>query len=163
VADYIKHLRKPVAKALGPGEEVLAGTPCLPRGAITQRAAGALFGAVGVAVAGQAARSGHVYEGQELPSIVALALTAKRVLIFRKNPVTGRPSKVLYDIPLTQIAGVRSSQGRAVGFKMLKLDVVFVNESSLELDVASEHMRHGKRFVEALADATTSMGDISEQ
>lgn len=122
-----------------------------------------MFGAAGVAVAGQAARSGHLYEGQELPSIVALALTAKRVLIFRMNPVTGRPSKVLYDIPLSQIAGVRSNQGRAVGMKMLKLDVLFVNESCLELDVAREHMRHGQRFVEALADATTSMGNIPEQ
>lgn len=47
--------------------------------------------------------------------------------------------------------------------KMLKLDVLFVNESCLELDVAREHMRHGQRFVEALADATTSMGNIPEQ
>jgi hypothetical protein len=163
MTDYhTKYVLKPAASVLELGEEVLAGTPCLPRGAITTRAAGAFLGAGGVALAGQSARSGTVYQGQKLPSVMALGLTNKRVLIFKMNGFTGRPNKVLFTIPVEQIAGVRSAQGKAVGMKMLKFDIVFADESALALDVAREHMKHGQEFVELLADATAALGGIAE-
>jgi len=160
VREYTRYLRKPAADVIGPGEEIIAGSPCLPRGAIKTRAAGAVFGVAGNAIAAHGTRIDHELAGDTLPSIIALGVTQTRLLVFGMNGFTGRPNKVLYAIPLAGISGVRSSQGRSVGMKMLKLDIVFHDGTSLDLDVPREHMKSGQKVTESVAGATSFLGEI---
>jgi hypothetical protein len=141
-----------------PGEDIIAGAPCLPRGAIKTRAAGSVFGVAGNAIAAHGTRIGHDLAGESLPSIIALGVTQIRLLVFAMNGFTGRPNRVLYAIPLSEISGVRASQGRSVGMKILQLDIVFNDQACLELDVPREHMKSGQRVAEALARFTALLG-----
>ncbi len=150
VADYKKYLVKPSAGLLEPDEPILAGAPCLPRGAITKRAVGSIFGVVGNLVAGDAATRGHKLAGSTLPSVIALGVTPKRLLVFAMGPVTGRPNQLLFAIPLSDVTEVRWAQGRAVGMKKMSLDISLADGSDVNLDIAREHMRHGRKVQEAL-------------
>jgi hypothetical protein len=155
MADYTKYFEKPAGELLELGEQFLAGTPCLPRGHITKRLFGAAaFGAAGDSVAATGNRGeGQVYVGQELPSTVALGVTQNRLMVFGLNVASGRPNRVLYDIPITDIVRIDSSTGRSVGMKKLEVDIVLSNGATLSLDVPREHVRKGSLFVEAATSA----------
>jgi len=155
VADYARYFQKPAGDLLDRGEQFLAGTPCLPRGHITKRLFGAAaFGAAGDLVAAKGVRgAGPVYVGQDLPSSIAVGVTSERLMVFGLNVASGRPNRVLYDIPITDIAGVDSSTGRSVGMKKLEIDIVLSNGASLNLDVPREHLGKGTVFVDALTNA----------
>jgi hypothetical protein len=151
VAEYVKHLIKPSQGLLDQDEKLLAGAPCLPRGAIGKRALGSIFGVVGNAVAGDSATSGYGEGAPTLPSVVALGVSSKRLLIFDMGGFSGKPKNLLYGIPLSQVTGVIVSQGRSVGMKKSQLDITLSNGSELHLDVAREHMKHARMVEEALA------------
>ncbi|HEV3264891.1 MAG TPA: hypothetical protein VG014_05180 [Acidimicrobiales bacterium] len=153
MGNYVKYLIKAAAGRVTEDDPILAGTPCLPRGAITKRAVGSVFGVAGNLAAGElAAGTSHSIGGHRLPSIMALGVTRLRLLIFGMNSFTGRPNEVLFDIPLSEIADVLTSEGRAVGMKKAKIDIAFRDGSTLELDIAREHMRHAKSVTAALSD-----------
>jgi hypothetical protein len=86
---------------------------------------------------------------------MALGVTRLRLLIFGMNGFTGRPNQVLFDIPLSEIADVQTSQGRSVGMKNAKIDIAFRDGSLLQLDVAREHMKHAAKVMSALSDHFT--------
>lgn len=150
MAQYVRYLVRPANGLLAEGETLLAGTPCLPRGAIGKRAAGAVFGAVGNVIAGAEAKSGYGDAAPPLPSLVAIGVTTERLLIFGMGSFRGRPKKLLYSIPLSQISRVTFREGRAVGMKKTELDVVPLVGSNIQLDIAREHMKHGRKVAEAL-------------
>ena len=151
MAEYVRHLVRPANGLLAPDETLLAGSPCLPRGAIGKRAAGGFFGVAGNAIAGAAAKSGYGAAAPSLPSLVALGVTTERILIFGMGSFRGRPKKLLYAIPLAEVARITFCEGRAVGMKKTELDVVPVVGSSFHFDIAREHMKHGRKVEEALA------------
>lgn len=151
MSNYVKYLVKPAAGLVTEDDPILAGTPCLPRGAITKRAVGSVFGVVGNLAAGElAAGTSHSIAGHKLPSIMALGVTRLRLLIFGMNGFTGRPNEVLFEIPLSEITDVQASEGRAVGMKKAKIDIAFRDGSTLELDIPREHMKHAKSVTAAL-------------
>ena len=83
------------------------------------------------------------------------------------NVATGRPNKVLYDIPLAAVSAVESRTGRSVGMKKLELDISLTNGAAFHLDVPREHVKKGNQFVETLAgeidgDAATPSPVVSE-
>ena len=135
--DYTRFLEKPSAGRLAPGERFVAGTPAHPRGAITNRAlAVAAFGVWGEMFASKGSKPGPVYLGQELPSTLALGVTPLRLLVFGMNVATGRPNKVLYDVPRDAIVAARSRTGRSLGLKKLEVDIVLTNGATLELEIS---------------------------
>jgi hypothetical protein len=73
--------------------------------------------------------------------------------VFGLNVASGRPNRVLYDIPITDIARIDSSTGRSVGMKKLEVDILLSNGAELSLDVPREHVRKGTLFVEAATSA----------
>lgn len=163
VGDYTKYLRRPAGDRLQAGEDFLAATPCLPRGGISRRVIGAAaFGAAGDLIASSGANSaGPIYVGQELPSTMALGVTQQRVLVFGMNVATGRPKKVIYDIPLVGVAGVQSSTGRSVGMKKLNVDISLSNGALMQLEVPREHVKKGEAFVGALSLARDAAAERS--
>jgi hypothetical protein len=150
MAEYVRHLVRPANGLLDEDETLLAGSPCLPRGAIAKRAAGAVFGVAGNVIAGAGATSGYGVAAPPLPSLVAIGVTTKRLLIFGMGSFRGRPNKLLYAIPLSQVSRVTFREGRAVGLKKTELDVVPLAGSNIQLDIAREHMKHGRKVEEAL-------------
>ena len=161
MSDYTKYFNKPMAGQLVPDEGFLAGTPCLPRGAIAKRALGAAaFGVAGDLVAATGSNSeGPVYVGQDLPSTMAIGNTQSRMVIFGMNVATGRPNKVLYEVPISAIATIDSRTGRSVGMKKLELDIALTNGAELRLDVPREHVKKGQQFVDTLTSQIREDGD----
>jgi len=159
MADYTRHFEKPAGSQLEPGEQFLAGTPCLPRGAIAKRALGAaVFGVAGDLVAASGSHSaGPIYVGQELPSTMALGSTQKRIIVFGMNVASGRPNKILYDIPIDAVANVESHTGRSIGMKKLEVDLTLTNGAVLSLDVPREHVKRGEHLVEAVTTSRRSI------
>jgi hypothetical protein len=100
-----------------------------------------------------------VYAGQELPSTLALGVTTRRLLVFGMNVASGRPNRILYDIPDFAVANVQTQTGRTLGLKKLDLDIVLSNNAVLMLEVPREHVKKGLKLVEELvkvADVRTS-------
>jgi len=117
----------------------------------------------GSAIAGTGKSGRHAVEGTSLPSIIAIGVSNDRLFVYGMGRITGHPNKVLHVIPLEQVMGVRSEQGRAVGFKILKFDIVFGDGSSLQLDVPTEHMKSGREVVEALVSRTAALPMTEEE
>jgi hypothetical protein len=150
MADYVKYLMKPSQGLLDPDETLLGGAPCLPRGAIGKRALGSVFGVAGNAVAGAAAASGYGDSLPPLPSVIALGVSSKRLLVFGMGGFRGRPRDLLYSTLLSQVVGIAISQGRSVGIKKTQLDITLQDGSQLALEVAIEHSKHARKVAEAL-------------
>ena len=153
MGDYTKYFKKPMAGRLAPGDDFLAGTPCLPRGAIADRVLGAaMLGVAGDLLAPTGSDGeGLAYVGQDLPSTMAIGNTRMRMVVFGLNVATGRPNKVLYDMPIAAISAVESRTGRSVGMKKLELDISLTNGAAFQLDVPREHVKKGTQFAETLA------------
>jgi hypothetical protein len=157
VRDYTKLFEKPAEGRLGQGERFLAGTPALPRGAITNRVLGVVvFGGMADLVAARGSKPGPVYEGQELPSTLALGVTPLRLMVFGMNVASGRPNKVLYDIPTDAIVSVSSRVGRSIGLKKLEVDILVTNGATLQVEIPREHVKKGAAFLHTLAAAASN-------
>jgi hypothetical protein len=158
MAEYSRYFLKPAASRLALGEYFLAGTPCVPQGGISKR----VLGVAAHGVSGEPGSSavptaaGPVYEGQGLPSAMALGITQERIMVFGMNVASGRPNKVIYDIPIGAVAGVDSRMGRSVGMKKLEVEIALSNGAVLSIDVPREHVSKGEGFVDALLAARGS-------
>ena len=64
-------------------------------------------------------------------------------------------------IPIEAVRGIRSEPGRIVGLRVLKLDIVFIDDSTLGLDVPLEHIKKGNEVMEALAKRTALLPPIA--
>jgi hypothetical protein len=145
VSDYSKITARAANRVLEPDEALLAACPCLPKGAITARALGA--------------NPSHELGGAALPSLLALGVTNRRLLVFSMG-VTDRPKRLFGALPLASISAAGADTQRAVGMKMLRLTLVLVDGSAIELDVPREHLRAGLAVHEALVRAVPGGADL---
>lgn len=150
MGDYTKNLEAKAAAVLEADEQLLAGARGMSSGSTAQIAAGGAGavagGAVGSAVADKATR-GRRQEGRqqeaaaglgELPPQLAVGLTTKRLLVFKRGSLSGKPKELVAELPresITAIAGedsgsmvkpdrlhVRLTDERAVTFEIVKKD-----------------------------------------
>ena len=139
VADVVQRLTMLASEQLAPGETVVAGARCSPRGSTKRRTMGAgLGGLVGALAASKGAGSaGHVLYGEALPHDIALGLTDRRILIYSVSSLSGKTTKVLREIPLAHVGGIEHDEGRFLGRKIIRFSLCFSDGSRLELESPS--------------------------
>jgi len=129
VAYNLKKFNK-VSSTLEPGESFLAGAPALPPGGVGRSmVGGALGGAVGVIAAGSGSATAGAFE---LPGRFTLALTDRRIMVFKPDPWLGRPKKLVGSIPLADVAGAAFTESGAVSKRAA---VSLRNGTSLDVEV----------------------------
>jgi hypothetical protein len=135
-----------------PGESVVAAARCLPLGSAKRRAAGGLlFGVLGVLAAGSTAQSGPAVFGQALPTNLAVAVTNRRLLVFRLSEVTGKVAELTHSVPFAQVVDVRFEIGRSVGMKAVYLTISFADGSTASLEVVRPNTKDGESVARALS------------
>ncbi len=150
MGDYTPKLSKAATDALEPGETLLAGVRGMSAGStarIVGGAAGAVGGgAVGLVIAdrltGAKREAGEEAEAEaglsELPSQLALGLTDRRLLVFGRGGLTGKPKDLVAFIPRDAVASitgedsgsklkpdrltVQLTDGKTVDFEVVKND-----------------------------------------
>lgn len=145
MGDYTPKLAKAAEGVLDPGEALLAGSRAMSKGGtkgIVAGAAGAVAGggagmAVGNAVSREAAEEGRVQAeeaGIGHASQVAVGLTPRRVLVWKRSGLSGKAKGLLGEIPLER---VRDIEGADSGSKLKpdRLTVHLTDGSHVEFEV----------------------------
>ena len=154
MADVAQRLTALASDRLADGERVVAGTRCSPRGSTKRRAmgagAGGLIGAL-VATKGDGPAD-HVLYGEALPHDMAMGLTDRRILIYAVSTLSGRTTKVLRDIPLSQVDDVEHDEGRFIGRRIVRFSLRFIDGSELALEAPSG-AKNAQAFCQAVGAA----------
>jgi hypothetical protein len=139
VADLVTRLTKATTGSVEPGETILHGAVCMPVGGLRRRSlSAALGGVIGVlANTAAGAPADHSLDGAPLPHDLAVALTDRRVLLVAMSTVTGRPSRVVADVPLSDLKAVEVTGGTSFGMKLHRFTLSFSDGSSLALESRS--------------------------
>ncbi len=149
-----KTLVKLVTGHLRPGEELLVGLRVNLKG--TALGVGLSAGAAGVA--GLALGSGIMGEGQEqardsgipFSQQMALGLSNQRIIVWSRSAFSGRPKKILGQIPLSEINGVTFEPGMLGDMLTLELQ----QDRILELE--SVKVDKGEEFANQLTTLLTT-------
>lgn len=144
-----KAIAKQAAKFLEPGETIVAATKCLTRGASKRRAAGGLFGVIGVLAAGSA-RSGPLVGGRPLPTNMAIAVTNRRLLVLRLSEASDRVAEVTHSVPPAAVAGVSSEVGKSMGMKAVYITISFTDGSTAALEAVRPNTQDGEAVAQVL-------------
>jgi len=120
------------------GEGVVAGVRVNQKGASRAAAGGAVGGLLGAAVAHKMTKGGREAQaaaGFPPNAQLAFALTDRRLLVFDRGAMSGRPKRFLTSMPLSDIVSVRYepaklvprihlglASGAEVGFEAVRLD-----------------------------------------
>jgi hypothetical protein len=144
-------LTKQGQKFLEAGEVIEAAAKCLPRGASKRRAAGGLFGVIGVLAAGKTGRSGPAILGRPLPKSLALAVTNRRLLVFRLSEATDKVAELTHSVPLAQVAEIQSEVGKSVGMKAVFISISFPDGSTASLEAVRPNTKDGEEVARALS------------
>lgn len=119
---YTSRLSKAAAAVLRPGEELLAGARAMPKGAIGP----------------PAGDEGSVAAAVPYVPRVALGMTDRRLLVFRRGGLRGSPKDLIGEIPIERIAALQEppserparteafllhlTDGSALAFEVLRAD-----------------------------------------
>ena len=160
---FPRTVQKAVQPFLEPDETILAGTIAVPKGGLLRAglsagigpvatSAGAVAGAVAGAAAGAVgARSDKAQSAIKLPQALRLALTDHNRLIVAGN------RRLVLSVPLTDVEGVRAAKGRVFGMKMVRMEIVLKDGTSLRTEVARIAFKYGMAFGETLGSATKTL------
>lgn len=147
MAAYTPKLAKVAKDVLEPGETLLAGARAMTKGAtksIIAGAAGAVAGgAAGVAVAG-AVSGKEAEEGRKQAkdaglgdaAQVAVGLTDRRLLVWKRSGLSGKAKDLIGEIPVSRIAKI---EGRDSGSKLKPddLSVGLSDGSTVDFEVVT--------------------------
>ena len=135
MADARKHLAKPMAELLVPGEELLGGCRAAGKNGIAKGVAGgAIGGAVGGAIAGAMSGSGTSGgAGGAVPQdrVFWVGATNQRLVYFGTGALSGKPKNLRGETPLDAVASVSVSGKMAT--KRMRLE--FKDGSSATVDL----------------------------
>lgn len=133
MAGYVDKLQKAASDELRPGDIMLAGIRAQPRGTAAASGVGGLLGAGIAHLQTKKARAG-TGEGSMASNwpaaAFALGFTDQRLLAFKRSALLGRPKDLQAEVPLDQVADVRTEKGAL----MRKVHVAFVDGSSIALE-----------------------------
>jgi hypothetical protein len=146
-------LTKQAERYLEAGESIVARAKCLPRGASKRRAAGGLFGVIGVLAAGRSVRAGPAILGRPMPRHLALVVTNRRLLVFRLSEATDKVTELTHSVPIGQVTEVRSEVGRSVGMKAVYIAISFADGSTASLEAVRPNTKDGEDVARALSAA----------
>lgn len=127
MAEYKLSRFNKIAPELHEGEQLVAGAFAMPPGGVKRVLGGSVGGAVGALAAGAGkGQAGSV----ELPRRFVLGLTSQRLLFCKPDQWLGKPKKVLYAIPLSDLASAESGKAGA-----MSQQAVFTTKSGDEIVV----------------------------
>jgi hypothetical protein len=149
VVSSSQKLAKQTGKFLEPGESIVAAAKCLPRGHSRRRAAGGLFGVVGVLAAGNS-RSGPAVFGRPLPANMGIAVTNRRILVCRLSEATEKVAEVTHSIPMGHVTDVQSEVGKSFGMKAVFMTISFTDGSTAALEAVRPNTKDGELVAQAL-------------
>ena len=135
MSDFVARLTRATVGSLDPGEAISHGAVCMSVGGMRRRSLSAMGGVIGVLannVVGEPAD--HALNGNPLPRDLAVGLTDRRVLLVSMSAVTGRPSRVVAAIPLSDVGGVEVTTGTSLGMKLHYVTLSLRDGSSLSLE-----------------------------
>ena len=143
---------------LVPGERALTAVRCSPKGRTKRRMAGiAAGGMVGSLIADAAERSrGRSQQQNRGPVLasgwpaepsLALVLTDRRLLIYRRSHATDRPTDLIAACSLDTIAGMALGTTRVLIQHFPTIEIRFADGSTVELE--TQKGDRADRFVEA--------------
>ena len=143
---------------LGPGECLLGGMTATPAGGLLRNAAsvgaGVALGAVGAvttATIQQASdRNPAPVAGFPTAPTMAIGLTERRILVWGLSALTGSPSKLLGEVPVSSVRDVTWGNGKTLGIRNGVLELTLTNESVASLEVPRRHLKEGEAFAVAL-------------
>jgi hypothetical protein len=153
-------LVKQAARFLEAGESVVAAAKFLPRGAAKRRAAGGLFGVIGVLAAGSTARSGPAVLGRPIPKHLALVVTNRRLLVVRLSEATDKVTELTHAVGLGELSSVRSEVGKSVGMKAIHIDISFADGSTAVLEAVRPNTKDGEEVGRVLSTAFAAHGSM---
>ncbi|MHB0915921.1 MAG: hypothetical protein ACYC4M_09640 [Thermoleophilia bacterium] len=149
MADQTRKLAKRAREVLESGEDLVAGVRVTLKGtAVGMGLAVGLGGIGGIAIGsklmdkGREAASDH--SGIELTQLMALGLTDRRLIIWKRSQATGKTREIIGEIPLVEVVDV-SFEPRKLGDR---LTLTLTGDRSLELEVA--RIDKGQRFADRL-------------
>jgi hypothetical protein len=131
---------------LQPGETVLAAARGLPKGAVARVAgatgglagAGAVGAIIGLKVTGKKAEEGAAQGAtaglDTLPPQLALGLTNRRLLVYRRSTVSGKMTDFFGEIPRERIRSIDSFEG-SNPFKPHRLTVTLDDGGTIEFEI----------------------------
>lgn len=137
---------KSAAGDLQPGESVLAAARGMPVGAVARvagSAGGAVAGgAIGAIIgikmtekrAAEGAAQGVAAGVGELPSQLSLGLTDRRLLIYRRSPVSGKTTEFFGEIPRSSIRSIDAFEG-SNPLKPHRLSVTLTDGATVEFEI----------------------------
>jgi hypothetical protein len=145
MGDYTPKLAKVAADVVGPGEALLAGSRAMSKGStkgIIAGATGAVAGgAVGMAIGASIAKEG-VEEGRAQAGAagidhapqIAIGLTDRRLLIWKRGGLSGKPKDLIGEIPLDLVGSI---DGEDSGSKLKpdRLTVHLTDGAEVEFEI----------------------------
>ena len=146
MGDYTSKLQKVTDAVLEPGERLQAGVRGMRAGAtahIVGGAAGAVAGgAVGAVIAGRVSGAGRDVGNEaetaagfpDLPPQIAMALTDRRLLVFKRGGVSGKAKDLVVAIPRGDIGSITGADS---GSKLRpdRLTVTLTDGSAVDFEV----------------------------
>lgn len=146
-----KTLIKLVAEHLQPGEELLVGLRVNLKG--TALGIGLSAGGAGLALGSKVMSEGQTQaedSGIPFSQQMALGLSNQRIIVWSRSALTGRPKKILGQIPFSEINEVVFKPGRLGDKLTLKLQ----QDRTLELE--SVKIDKGQDFTDQLTTLLTT-------
>ncbi len=150
MGDYTPRLAKLAQRELQPGEKLLAGAKAMSRGGtrspdeLSFTDSQILSGSVSQRLADEAAfgESG-TFEAprREAPNPVAVGLTDRRLMVWKRGGFTGRPKEVIGRIPLDRITAIEE-QGSPPELASRSLRVRLSEGGVIDFDVPPGCGRH---------------------
>lgn len=134
---------------LHPGEELLCGLRVNLKGTARGIGIAALGGAAAAVIGGNILKKGQdeaKSAGIPFSQQMALGVTARRILIWKRSQLSGKPTEILGEIPLSDIRSVDFAKA-GLGDK---LTLHLGEDKSLQLE--SVKIDKGALFVEALQE-----------
>lgn len=158
MADLEQQLTKAAGDALDDGESFVAATRCEKEGGVKRRSWGAgLGGAIGMVTAMKTGGDpAHSIGGEALPHSLILGLTNRRLTAFKCSSMTGKPTNMIQSVPLAEVAGVDTDEGRVMGWKLAKFTVRFADGTALSVEAAATAAKRAQAFCEALERALST-------
>lgn len=153
MADYTKKLQPVAEDVLESGERLLGAVRASGRGvtrAVIGGAAGAVggvtaapaMGGVGAVIGSEAGAADRAEGRQEeeaaglppLPPQMALGLTDRRLLIFKRSALSGKPKELVAQIPRDRIEGIEGEDSGSA-LKPDRLTVVLIDGGQVSFEI----------------------------